>query len=146
MAGKKRTFDPLAAYGTVSPPERGAVFYQDGGYFNAGGQLVFEDHPATTKTVEVEETVVEVTDGQSTSTTKTVTTEVPKIEEGDPKDILTRWLKGELVLNHGAVRGYMKKAYGVVVASKEAIIDYLVNTANLVPAEQVNVKPAAVGK
>lgn len=140
---KGRTFNPLAAYGTVSPPEQGAVFYQDGGYFRADGSLAFEDHPATAPTIiDTEETVVE--DGEIK--TKVVKTVVENIEPGDPKDILSKWLKGEIVLQHGTVRKYLKEGFGKSVASKDAIVDYLVNEANLVPAELVNIKPAPVGK
>lgn len=96
--------------------------------------------------VETEETVVEVTKKGTKAKTTKVKTEVPVVEPGDPKDILKKWLTGEIVLNHGAVRSYVKKAFGVVLATKDQIIDYLVNEANLVPAEAVNVKPAPVGK
>lgn len=146
-----RTFNPEAAYGEVFPPERGAIRYQDGGYFRADGSLVWEDHPATPDEVtETEVTVVEVkgkgTKAKTVAKTTKVKTAVPVIEPGDPKIILTNWLTGEIVLNHGAVRSYVKKAFGVVLATKDQIIGYLVNDANLVPAEAVNVKPAAVGK
>lgn len=142
-----RTFNPEAAYGEVFPPERGAIRYQDGGYFRADGSLVWEDHPATpNEVVETEVTVVEVKGKGTKAKTVKVKTEVAVIEPGDPKIILTNWLKGDIVLNHGAVRSYVKKAFGVVLATKDQIIDYLVNTANLVPAEAVNVKPAPVGK
>ena len=151
MAGKKstpkeRTFNPLAAHGTVHPPERGAVFYQDGGYFNSAGKLVFEDHPATTKKVVVEETVVDVKDGKSTSKTVKTETDVVVEEPGDPKEILAKWLRGDLVLNHGAVRKFVKAGFAVSLAKQDDIISYLVNTASLVPAELVNIKPAPVGK
>lgn len=141
---KSRTFNPLAAYGTVTPPERGAVYYQDGGYFNSEGKLLFEDRPATApKIIKTEVTVVDSDTGESK--TEIVETKVEQTEEGDPKEILTGWLKGAVVLNHGAVRGLVKKAFGQVIATKDEIVDYLVNTANLVPAEQVNIKPAKVG-
>lgn len=142
---KARKFNPLAAHGTVTPPERGAVFYQDGGYFNAAGELLFEDRPATSaKIVESEETVVDSETGETK--TKIIKTEVPVVDEGEPKDILAAWLKGDVRLNHGAVRGLVKKGYGQVLATRDEIIDYLVNEANLVSAESVKVKPAAVGK
>lgn len=142
----KRKFNPLAAYGTVSPPERGAVFYQDGGYFTAGGELVFEDHPATTKVVVNEETIVEVKAGKSKTKTVKTETVVPDEEPGDPKEILANWLTGKVGLNHGTVRKLVKDGFGKVLATKDQIVDYLVNEANLVPAEQVNIKPVAVGK
>lgn len=142
-----RTFNPEAAYGEIFPPYNGAIHYQDGGYFKADGSLAFEDHPATPPVVvETEETVVEVTKKGTRAKTTKVKTEVAVVEPGDPKDILKKWLTGEIVLNHGAVRSYVKKAFGVVLATKDQIIGYLVNDANLVPAEAVNVKPAPVGK
>lgn len=142
-----RTFNPEAQYGTVFPAERGAIWYQDGGYFRADGSLVWEDHPATPdEVVETEVTVVEVKAGKTKAKTTKVKTAVPVVVPGDPKDILSKWLKGEVVLNHGAVRKYVKEGFGVVLATKDQIIDHLVNTANLVPAEAVNVKPAPVGK
>lgn len=90
--------------------------------------------------------MVEVKGKTTKAKTTKVKTAVPVIEPGDPKIILTNWLKGDVVLNHGAVRGYVKAGFGKVLATKDQIIEYLVNEANLVPAEAVNVKPAPVGK
>lgn len=135
---KARRFDPLRAYGTVSPPERGAVFYQDGGYFNSGGALVFEDRPATPdRIVRNEVTTVDSETGEEE--TKVVETKVPVVAPGDPKDILKQWLKGGLKLNHMAARAHVKSAYARTLVTKEEIITFLVNEANLVPAEDVKV-------
>jgi hypothetical protein len=136
-----RKFNPLAAYGEVFPAEKGAVRYQDGGYFNASGDLVWEDHPPTMKTVVTEETVVTV-DQKGKTSAKTVRkkAEVQDLEEGDPKLILASWLKGEVELKHLAVVNYVKKGFGKVLRTKDEIVDYLVNEASLVPAELVRIK------
>jgi len=134
----KRVFNPLAAFGTVTPPERGAVFYQDGGYFNASHDLVFEDYPATPpEVVETEVTVVDAETG--TIKTEIVQTEAPVVNDGDPKVILAGWLKGETKLPFLTVRGLVKSGFNQVLVTKDEIISYLVNEANLVPAEQVKV-------
>lgn len=133
-----RKFNPLAAYGTVSPPHQGAVYYQDGGYFNSAGELVFEDRPATPPKIEVNEvTTVDTTTGETT--TETIKTEVPAGEPGEPKEILAAWLRGEHVLPFQTARKLVKEGFGTVLANKHEIIDFLVNKANLVPAEQVKV-------
>lgn len=136
---KTRKFNPLAAFGVVIPPHEGAVHYQDGGYFGPGGDLLFEDHPATPpKEVVVETTVVDSATGESTTTTTTEQVEV--VEPGDPKTILTLWLKGEADVNFQTVRGLVKKGFGVALGTKDEVLTYLVGTANLVPAELVKVK------
>lgn len=133
----KRRFNPLAEHGTVSPPERGAVYYQDGGYFTSSGELVFEDHPASVAVVTSEVTVVDHETGETK--TEIVEEVVKTADQTDPRLALTAWLKGEVKLNHFAAVGYAKDAFGVVLRKKDELIDYLVNTANLVPAEQVKV-------
>lgn len=133
-----RRFDRLQAYGTVSPPERGAVFYQDGGYFNSGGELVFEDRPATPdKVVTNEITTVDVSTGKTK--TKVVKTKVPVVTPGEPKDILKAWLLGDVKLNHLSVRAHVKAGYSKTLVTQDEIITFLVNDANLVPAEAVKV-------
>jgi hypothetical protein len=133
-----RKFNPLAAHGTITPPERGAVYYQDGGYFNSSGDLVFEDRPATPPKKVVSE-VTEI-DGESGEVkTQKVETLVEQIEPGDPKVALKLWLEGKADVKFQTVRSLVKKGFGVALATKSEIIDYLVNTANLVPAELVKV-------
>lgn len=139
-----RTFNPLAAYGEVFPPYRGAIRFQDGGYFNASGELVFEDHPGTPPEVVTSEVTVVDADTGETQTT-VVVEEVAKVEKGDPKLILTNWLKGDVVLHHGTVRGLVKDGFGKLIATKDEIVSYLVNEAQLVPPEQVRIKAAKVG-
>lgn len=134
---KDRKFNPLAAYGTITPPDRGAVFYQDGAAFNSSGELVYEDAPATAP-VKVKSEVTTVTETGETVVDE-VEDEVEVVEEGDPKVILAAWLKGEIKVPFMKVRSLVKSGYGVVVTHKDEIIDYLVNTANLVPAELVKV-------
>lgn len=133
----KRRFNPLAEHGTVSPPERGAVFYQDGGYFTSSGELVFEDHPASVEVLVSEETTVDAETGETK--TEIVEEIVKTADQTDPRLALTAWLKGEIKLNHFAAINYAKDAFGVVLRKKDELIDYLVNTANLVPAELVKV-------
>jgi hypothetical protein len=133
----KRRFNPLAEHGTVSPPDRGAVFWQDGGYFTASGELVFEDHPASVEVVTSEQTTVDAATGETTTTIVEET--VKTADQTDPRLALAAWLKGEIKLNHFAAINYAKDAFGVVLRKKDELIDYLVNTANLVPAEQVKV-------
>jgi hypothetical protein len=131
-----RKFNPLAAHGVITPPERGAVYYQDGGYFNSSGDLVFEDRPATPPKTVVSE-VTEI-DGESGEVkTKTVETLVEQVEPGDPKEALKLWLEGKAEIKFQTVRSLVKKGFGVALGTKSEIIDYLVNTANLVPAELV---------
>lgn len=133
-----RKFNPLAAYGTITPPDRGAVYYQDGAAFNSSGEVVYEDQPATPpKKVVSEVTTVDAVTHETV--TETVVTEVEDIEPGDPKTILTAWLKGETRLHHAVARKLVKDAYAVILATKDEMVDYLVNTANLVPAELVKV-------
>lgn len=133
-----RKFDRLQSYGTVSPPERGAVFYQDGGYFNSSGDLVFEDHPATPgEVVKYEVTTVDSSTGAVT--TEVVETVVEHVEPGDPKTILKDWLMGVAPLNHMKARSLVKAAYSRTITTKDEIISFLVNEANLVPAEAVKV-------
>lgn len=134
-----RTFNKLAAFGVVHPPYQGATHYQDGGYFGPDGKLLFEDEAAVRKPPKtvVNETIVTDADGKETKTIET--TVVPDIEPGDPKVILTGWLKGEIVLKHPEVVKYVKAGFATVLLKKADIIDYLVNTANLVPAELVKV-------
>jgi predicted polyphosphate/ATP-dependent NAD kinase len=69
--------------------------------------------------------------------TETVETEVEEIEPGVPKDILKSWLKGDIELEDTKVRELVKDAYNQVLVERDEIVDYLVNTANLVAAEQV---------
>ena len=42
----KRRFNPVVEHAKVTPPYNGAVFYQRGGYFNADGDLLWEDDDA----------------------------------------------------------------------------------------------------
>ena len=134
-----RKFNPLAAFGTVTPPERGATHYQDGGYFGPNGDLLFEDRPATPP-AKVKSEVTVVDSATSEIKTEVVETEVEVVEDGEPRQILAAWLKGEVKLNHGTVRGLVKKAFNQVLATKDEIVTYLVETANLVPAELVRLK------
>lgn len=146
MAASPRRFNPLKAYGSVTPPERGAVHYQDGGYFDASGNLVFEDHPGTPDVI-VESEVIVSESGAKPIITKIVDVIPAESTEGDPKDILARWLKGEFFLPHLKLVAYFRKAYGEASINKrDEIIAFLVGTAFLVPAELVNpmLMPAAV--
>jgi hypothetical protein len=133
-----RKFNPLAERATVTPPHNGAVFYQDGGYFNSSGDLVFEDHPATPPVIRIDETTT--IDSETGETTVTHTeTEVSPLPPADPRTVLTSWLKGETELAHGTVRSLVKKGFGQVLGTRDEIVKYLVNEANLVPAELVKV-------
>lgn len=134
-----RKFNPLAAFGVVHPPHNGATHYQDGGYFGPDGSLLFEDRPATPKK-KVKSSVI-VTDAEAGTQEETeVEDEVETTVPGEPKVILAGWLKGEVQLTHPATVKLVKAGYDIVLAKKADIIDYLVNTANLVPAELVKVK------
>ena len=135
---KPRKFNPLLAYGIVTPPYNGAVHMQDGGYFAPDGTLLWEDHPATPPK-KVKSTVIEVDSETNTMTETEVEDEVDESAPGDARDILSKWLKGEIDINFQTVRGKVKEAYQVILASKAEVIDYLVNTALLVPAELVKV-------
>lgn len=133
-----RKFNPLAEYGHVTPPHNGAVYYQDGAYFNPGGECVFEDRPATPlKKVKHVQTVI---DGETHELSETETEEeVDSLPPADPKIQLTAWLKGEAPdLKFPTVRGLVKKAFGEVPETKEDIINFLVKQ-NLVPTELVKV-------
>lgn len=137
----ERRFNPLAAFGQIMPPLNGAVYDQDGGYFNANGDLLWEDHPATTVIETSEETVVTVDEkGEAKEETIVVTREVSAAPEGDPKQILTAWLKGEVELKHLEIVNHVKKAFGVVKRTKADVMAYLIDEVALVPAEQVKPK------
>lgn len=134
-----RTFNPLAAHGTVSPPHLGAVYFQDGGYFGPDGKLLFSDRAETPpKVVETETIVTDASTGESKTTV--VETLVPDVAPAEPKPVLVGWLKGEITLTHPATVKLVKEAFGVALTKKADIIEYLVNTANLVPAELVKVQ------
>ena len=135
-AAKTRRFNPAAAYGTIHPPYKGAVHEQDGGYFGPAGNLLWETHPATSSKKIVTE--VMVSDGGVVQT-ETVETEIEDIEPGIPKDILKGWLTGQFELDDTKVRDLVKEGYNQVLVDRDEIIGFLVNTANLVPAEQVKV-------
>jgi hypothetical protein len=133
-----RRFNPLAAYGLITPPHKGAVHYQDGGYFAPDGALLWEDRPPTPPTTRIDEiTTVDSATGEMK--TELVETVVDALEPGDPKEILSLWLKGEVKLQFGTVRGQLKKGYGKVLATKDDIVGFLVNEVHLVPAELVRV-------
>ena len=132
----KRKFNPLASHGKVTPPHNGAVFYQNGGYFNAKHELVFEDGPAPEQET-IEKRV------HTTSEDGSITTETTKVvkegDDTDPRLALTAWLKGEVEIHHSTARSYVKDLYGEVIPKKDDLIAYLVNEAELVPAELVKV-------
>ena len=133
-----RTFNPLAAYGLVTPPHEGATHYQDGGYFGPNGKLLFEDRPPTPpKAVVSESTTVDSATGETVTTTTVETVE--EIVPGDPREILKGWLLGEVPLAFPTAVKQVKLAFNLVLTNKAEIIDYLVNTARLVPAELVKV-------
>lgn len=137
-APKVRKFNRLLEHGTIHPPHNGAVFFQDGGYFNAAGELLFEDRPATPPKIVVDEQhVVDSATGEHSVTT--TEREVDALPEADPRIILTSWLKGEVELPHDKVRSLVNKGFGESLATREEIIKYLVNTVSLVPAEIVRV-------
>jgi hypothetical protein len=134
-----RKFNPLAEHGTVTPPHNGAVYYQDGAYFNSSGDMVWEDQPPTPKKKKlVETTVVDVENGVNETTV--TEEEEDAVPAADPKTQLTAWLRGEVEIKFPTVRALVKNGFGEVVATKADIIDFLVNKANLVPAELVKVK------
>lgn len=137
--GTERRFNPLAKFAMVHPPYRGAVRLQDGGYFDPDGKLLWEDHPPTPPKKVVSEVII--TDGLTgESTVETVENEVEDIKEGDPKEILKLWLTGQIALHHTKVRVLTTKGYSVTLGTRDEIVDFLVNEAHLVAAEQVNIK------
>ena len=135
-----RRFNPLAAFAEIFPAYKGATRFQDGGYFSPGGDLLWEDHPASTVEVVTEETTVTVGEnGETEQTTVTHTEKVSSAPAGEPRQILTAWLKGEVELKHLQVVNYVKEAFGVVKRTKVEVMAYLVDEVALVPAEQVKV-------
>ena len=133
-----RKLDLTKDYGTVSPPYQGAVFYQDGAYFRADHTLAWEDQPPTPPKIVTSEVIV--ADSETGEiTTDVVTSEETQLADGDPKIVLTSWLKGDVQLHFQTVRGLVKKGYGETPQTKTDLVNFLV-TAGLVPAEQVRIK------
>lgn len=138
-APRPRKFNPLAEHGTIHPPHQGAVYFQDGGYFGADGELLFADRPATPPKIVVDESITVDSEKPGEQVVVTTTREVDPLPAADPKVILTSWLKGEANLPHETVRTLVKHGFGEIIASRDDIIKFLVNTANLLPAELVRV-------
>lgn len=130
-------------FGSIRPPHNGAVFFQDGCYFDASGAFLFADEgvdPNQDDTPETETQIVTTVDEDGTRTEEEIEVEVPEEEiEEDPKLVLSEWLCGTREVHHMTTGSLIKKAYGVIKRSQDEKIDFLVNEVQLVPAEDVRI-------
>jgi hypothetical protein len=130
-----RTLDKRRPFGTVHPSFNGAVFEQDGAWFNGEGAFLWEDRPAP----EPEKVVSEIVtvDAEGNETVEQVETDAPVAI--DPRLALTAWLKDELPdpqPKFMTVRGWAQDIFGEVYKNKEALITACVNK-GLVTPDQV---------
>lgn len=135
--------DRSKPFGKVTPPFDGAAYSQDGRYFNGAGEFVFADPgvseiPEPAKP-ELQATIVTTVDADGTRTEEEVLVEVAPKPVSKGKQELIDWLTAKVELTEAEVTGTIRKEYSKVVKGEDAQIDFLVNTAQLVPAENVRI-------